>query len=537
MSLDCKRIMASLDPVLSKLEHIFMEGYNTMNKTIDHKSSDVDLVTIYDKRIEDTFKQEINKLYPNHLIIGEESFENRIVLTDTPTWIIDPIDGTTNFIHRFPQCCISIALSHNKLIILAIIFNVVENKKFTAIKDCGAFLNDRKISCSKTTHLKKCLFLTERGGSLTDQSTKYIMDMSKECRGIRMLGSAALNLAYVAAAMGRGKPLTDFEKSQIMALKTENKSHKYIAKQIKRSRNVVSRFIHNPESYGKSKSPGRPKKLTSRTKSHIIREALSGQYTARDIMQNLELDVKLRTVQQKIEFFFTRKYVDLGTNWNSVIFSDEKKLNLDGPDGFQFYWHDLRKKIEVYSTRQNGGGSKSKSKLAILNGNQNSEDYIFTLSEFLLPLWYKLHFQQDNAPIHTSGKVKTCFEEHSVNVMNWPSKSPDLNPIENLWGILARSVYKNGRQFKNRDQLTQIILTEWENIHKDVIEKMGLHIWDMAAGYLILKESGAIVCDPTGKPFDLMSRRVLAVCSEQLKKEITSRTEMYSTINYYERED
>ncbi|OAF66279.1 hypothetical protein A3Q56_05992 [Intoshia linei] len=64
------------------------------------------------------------------------------------------------------------------------------------------------------------------------------------------------------------------------------------------SRNVVSRFIHNPESYGKSKSPGRPKKLTSKMESHIIRDASSGQYTARKIIQNLELDVKLRTVQQ-----------------------------------------------------------------------------------------------------------------------------------------------------------------------------------------------------------------------------------------------
>uniref|UniRef100_H3G944 Tc1-like transposase DDE domain-containing protein n=1 Tax=Phytophthora ramorum TaxID=164328 RepID=H3G944_PHYRM len=162
-------------------------------------------------------------------------------------------------------------------------------------------------------------------------------------------------------------------------------------------------------------------------------------------------------------------------DWLHIIFSDEKKFNLDGPDGLQSYWHDVRRPPRTTVRRQNGGGSvmvwggfSAKGK-TVLTGRQASAQYIYTASEFLLPyahLNYGMDFvyQQDNASIHTSQKTKAFFEEQGVNVLDWPARSPDLNPIENLWALLDRKVYPNGRQHANVGDLTAAILAAWKNI-------------------------------------------------------------------------
>ncbi|KAJ0399837.1 hypothetical protein P43SY_008143 [Pythium insidiosum] len=165
-------------------------------------------------------------------------------------------------------------------------------------------------------------------------------------------------------------------------------------------------------------------------------------------------------------------------DWTHVIFSDEKKFNLDGPDGFRYYWRDLRRPAQQAVRRQMGGGSvmvwgamawEGKSQLAILDGRQSSEHYIYTLSEYLLPFAHLKYgvdfiFQQDNAPIHTSSETRLFFSDMGLSVMDWPARSPDLNPIENLWSHLARRVYADGRQYDSIAELKDAILRAWETI-------------------------------------------------------------------------
>src|SRR5262249_46399710 len=81
-------------------------------------------------------------------------------------------------------------------------------------------------------------------------------------------------------------------------------------------------------------------------------------------------------------------------------------------------------------------------------------------------------FQQDNAPIHRSHSTRSWFEVNGVVVMAWPARSPDLNPIENLWGWLVRRVYANGRQYSTTDGLKQAILEEWDNVPATLLHRL-----------------------------------------------------------------
>lgn len=169
-----------------------------------------------------------------------------------------------------------------------------------------------------------------------------------------------------------------------------------------------------------------------------------------------------------------------------IIFSDEKKFNLDGPDGFRDYWRDLRKDPLCFSKRNFGGGSlmvwgafssSGTLNLAFPSTRMNSLEYQQVLSNCLLP-YFDAHreknfiFQQDNAAIHVSRSTKTWFEEHGVPVMEWPARSPDLNVMENMWGLLVRQVYAENRQFNSVDELKVSILNAWRDIRIETLEKL-----------------------------------------------------------------
>lgn len=169
-----------------------------------------------------------------------------------------------------------------------------------------------------------------------------------------------------------------------------------------------------------------------------------------------------------------------------MIFSDEKKFNLDGPDGIQYYWRDLRKEPKYFSKRNFGGGSlmvwgafcsAGTLTLAFPSTKMNSLEYIGVLENHLLPYLY-IHqdeswiFQQDNAPIHKSRSTKLWFAEHFIQVLDWPACSPDQNPIENLWGLLVRKVYEDNRHFETIEELKLAIQHAWEEISSETINSL-----------------------------------------------------------------
>lgn len=146
----------ALDLVI-KCGPIFEEGYNKVKKNVMVKSDFFDFVTVYDRQIEEQLTEGLSKAFPEARFIGEESLaETKELpeLTDAPTWIIDPIDGTTNYIHRFPHCGISVALAVNKQLLVGIIYNPAANELYTSRKGHGAYLNGKRIQVSGATTVR-----------------------------------------------------------------------------------------------------------------------------------------------------------------------------------------------------------------------------------------------------------------------------------------------------------------------------------------------------------------------------------------------
>ncbi|KAG6796789.1 inositol monophosphatase 2 [Apis mellifera caucasica] len=182
--------------------HILKEAINGVKK-IDEKLGNWDLVTEYDRKIEDLIIGQLKTKFPDHKFIGEESIGKELPeLTNDPTWIIDPIDGTTNFVHAFPHTCIVIGLAIKKEMVIGIVYNPILEQLFTARKGRGAFLNDKPIKVSKVQDLSKALVCMESGfikiDYMREKTIERLRTIVQEVQGIRTLGVAALSLCYIA---------------------------------------------------------------------------------------------------------------------------------------------------------------------------------------------------------------------------------------------------------------------------------------------------------------------------------------------------
>jgi myo-inositol-1(or 4)-monophosphatase len=160
-----------------------------------------DFVTISDKKVEKILIDELLKARPNYSILSEEVGEVKNDLSFK--WVIDPIDGTANFLHGIPHFAISIALEHDKEIICGIVYDPIKDEMFIAEKGNGSYLNNQRIRVSARSKLKDCIIFT--GGprhQFSDRETslkEYKNFASKVLIPIRKMGSASLDMAYVAA--------------------------------------------------------------------------------------------------------------------------------------------------------------------------------------------------------------------------------------------------------------------------------------------------------------------------------------------------
>lgn len=161
-----------------------------------------DFVTEIDHASEEAVISTLLDAYPDHAILAEESGSTRGSQKSDFVWIIDPLDGTTNFIHGFPVYCVSIALSYKGKIEQAVVYDPTRNDLFTATRGRGAFLNERRIRVSKRSRLSECLISTGFPFREGDDFAAYLAMMSEVMQrtaGLRRPGAAALDLAWVAA--------------------------------------------------------------------------------------------------------------------------------------------------------------------------------------------------------------------------------------------------------------------------------------------------------------------------------------------------
>jgi myo-inositol-1(or 4)-monophosphatase len=180
--------------------NILIENLGSIN-SVEYKGDIINIVTNVDKESERKILDIILKEYPNHQILTEE--KGNVGLSEYK-WIIDPLDGTTNYAHTFPCFAISIALEIRGEVVIGIVYNPINNELFISEKNGGAYLNGKRIFVSKVSELDKSLLATGFPYDRRKRAEDYLVffkNFMKRSHGIRRTGAASLDLCYLA--MGR----------------------------------------------------------------------------------------------------------------------------------------------------------------------------------------------------------------------------------------------------------------------------------------------------------------------------------------------
>lgn len=179
--------------------HVILRNMNRLPDVKIHAKGTNDFVSEVDQQAEQAIITTIKKAYPSHALLAEESGEQS---GDEYQWIIDPLDGTTNYLHGIPQFSVSIALRENDKLQLGVIYDPLKEELFCATRGDGATLNNRRIRVSKQRDLTASLIgtgLPYRTDQELDSYLATLRALLEKTSGIRRAGSAALDLAYVAA--------------------------------------------------------------------------------------------------------------------------------------------------------------------------------------------------------------------------------------------------------------------------------------------------------------------------------------------------
>ena len=177
---------------------VMLRGSGEESRDIRFKSP-IDLVTNFDKRSQNIILGHLSACFPEHDILAEEDEDLR--QGSEFRWIVDPIDGTTNFAHGFPIFCVSIALEYRRDIVLGLVYDPMREEEFSAIRGEGAYLNGKRVRVSSTAELGKSLLATGFPYDIRDSEVNnldHFVNFAVRAQAIRRCGSAALDLCYIA---------------------------------------------------------------------------------------------------------------------------------------------------------------------------------------------------------------------------------------------------------------------------------------------------------------------------------------------------
>jgi myo-inositol-1(or 4)-monophosphatase len=192
--------LAKVETIAKKVGEFQLLHWNKVKQeSIEDKGLN-QLVSFVDQQSEQQLVDSLSEILPNSTFIGEEKAPKNRTITEY-TWIIDPLDGTTNFLHGLPLFSISIALLNEGTPILGVVYCPALHESFTALKNHGAFLNGERIKVAQNTHLKDTLIATGfpyYQFEKVDEYLKVLSQLMKSTHGLRRMGSAAIDLAYTA---------------------------------------------------------------------------------------------------------------------------------------------------------------------------------------------------------------------------------------------------------------------------------------------------------------------------------------------------
>lgn len=200
LSADSRQLLQAAFDMAEAAGDIHLKYFRSKNLEQATKLNDSDVVTIADKEAEAVILAYIREHFPAHGVISEES--GRENAEREWRWVIDPLDGTTNFSAGLPAFCVSIALEHNKEAVLGVVYAPYLGECFYGVKGRGSWLNGQGLHCSEKEELSKAVLATGMPYDRTenpDNNLKEISQMVMKVRGIRRMGSAAIDLCYTAA--------------------------------------------------------------------------------------------------------------------------------------------------------------------------------------------------------------------------------------------------------------------------------------------------------------------------------------------------